>query len=91
MEVMDNILVLRDEEGKEIEFEYLDTIERKGKEFIVLLPLESSEDEAGEVVILELKEMNGEENFLPVENEDEINSIFEEFKERMKYEFEFVD
>lgn len=92
-EERDNVLVLKDENGQEIEFEYLDTIERGGKEYIVLLPLdESVEDEEGEVVILEVKEAeDGEEEFLPVEDEDELNAVFEEFKERMKDEFEFVD
>lgn len=92
-EERDDVIVLKDENGQEIEFEYLDTIERDGKEFIVLLPLEEvDEEEEGEVVILEVKESeDGEEEFLPVEDEDELNSIFEEFKERMKDEFDFED
>ena len=88
----DDIIVLKDEDGQEIEFEYLDTIERDGKEYIVLLPLDEVEDEEeGEVVILQVAEVDGEEEFLPVEDETELNSVFEEFKERMKDEFEFAD
>lgn len=89
----DDVLVLKDEDGQEIEFEYLDTVEKNGKEYIVLLPLEEAEDEEeGEVVILQIGETeDGEEEFLPVEDEKELNSVFEDFKERMKDEFEFVD
>ena len=92
-EERDDVIVLKDEDGQEIEFEYLDTIEKDGKEYIVLLPLEEvEEDEEGEVVILEVKEAaDGEEEFLPVESEDLLNAVFEEFKERMKDEFEFED
>lgn len=88
----DDVIVLKDENGQEIEFEYLDTIEKGGKEYIVLLPLEDvEEEEEGEVVILQVKEVDGEEEFLPVEDEAELNAVFEDFKERMKDEFEFAD
>lgn len=91
-EERDDVIVLKDENGQEIEFEYLDTIERQGKEYIVLLPLdEVEEEEEGEVVILQVKEAEGEEEFLPVESEEELNAVFEMFKERMKDEFEFAD
>lgn len=88
----DDIIVLKDEDGQEIEFEYLDTIEKNGKEYIVLLPLdEVDEEEEGEVVILQVVEVDGEEEFLPVEDDGELNAVFEDFKERMKDEFEFAD
>ena len=37
---LDNILVLNDEEGNEVEFEFLDLIEYEGEEYVVLLPVE---------------------------------------------------
>lgn len=92
MENRDNILTLRDEDGNEIEFEYLDTINFKNREFIVLLPLDELEDEDGEVVILEMKNFDGDnEEFIPVEDEQLLQDVFEEFKEKMKDEFDFVD
>ena len=39
-EELDNILVLNDEEGNEVEFEFLDLIEYEGEEYVVLLPVE---------------------------------------------------
>ena len=50
-EELDNIIVLNDENGEEIEFEFLDLIEYEGEEYVVLLPNDEDED-AGEVVIL---------------------------------------
>lgn len=93
MEERDNYIVLKDEDGNEVEFEYLDTVDLNDKEYIVLLPLQGDESEEGEVVILEVKvSENGEiEEYLPVENDKELDEVFEEFKERMKDEFDFVD
>ena len=34
----DNIIVLNDEDGNEVEFEYLDAVEMDGTEYIILLP-----------------------------------------------------
>jgi hypothetical protein len=31
------------------------------------------------------------ENFIPVENEDELNEVYDEFKERNKENFDFID
>ena len=45
-EELDNIIVLNDENGDEIEFEFLDLIEYDGEEYVVLLP--NDEEEADE-------------------------------------------
>jgi uncharacterized protein YrzB (UPF0473 family) len=39
-EEKDDIVVLVDENGEEVEFEHLDTIEMNGSEYVILLPLE---------------------------------------------------
>lgn len=91
-EELDNIIVLNDEEGKEAEFEFLDLIEFEGEEYVVLLPVEESDD-AGEVVILKLEdtESEDEESYVSVEDEDVLNKVFEIFKEKFKDDFNFVD
>jgi len=52
-EERDDLVVLIDENGEETEFEHLDTIEYNGNEYVVLLPVEQTEEEndAEEVVI----------------------------------------
>ena len=40
---LDNKIILNDEEGNEIEFEFLDVVEVDGKEYVVLLPVEEAE------------------------------------------------
>ena len=53
-EELDNILVLNDETGEEVPFEFLDVIEYEGEEYVVLLPVEEDEEDSGEVVILKI-------------------------------------
>ena len=91
-EELDNIIILNDEEGNEVEFEFLDLIEYEGEEYVVLLPVEEADD-AGEVVILKLEdtESEDEESYVSVDDEDVLNKVFEIFKEKFKDDFNFVD
>lgn len=91
-EELDNIIILNDEEGNEVEFEFLDLIEFEGEEYVVLLPVEES-DEAGEVVILKLEdtESEDEESYVSVDDDEVLNQVFEIFKEKFKDDFNFVD
>lgn len=90
-EELDNIITLNDEEGNEVEFEFLDLIEFEGEEYVVLLPVEETED-AGEVVILQVEDIDTEEeSYTSVEDEEILNKVFEIFKEKFKDEFNFVD
>ena len=85
----EGVLLLTDENGEETAFEYLDCIEYEGKEYLVLMPME---EEDGEVVILEVEPVDEEiENYLAVEDEALLNTIFEIFKEKFKDVLEFEE
>ena len=91
---MDNIIILNDEDGNEVQFEFLDLIDYDEEEYVVLLPVEEdSEDEIGEVVILKVEqtESEDEESYIGVEDEEILNKVFEIFKEKFKDEFNYVD
>ena len=94
-ELDDNIVVLNDEEGNEVQFEFLDLVELDDEEYVVLLPVtEEGEEEEGEVVILKLEdtdEDSEEESYVGVEDEEILNKVFEIFKEKFKDEFNYVD
>ena len=51
-EELDNIIVLNDEEGNEVQFEFLDLIEYEDEEYVILLPIEEETDEDKEKVIV---------------------------------------
>ena len=95
-EDLDNIVILNDEDGNEVRFEFLDLIELNNEEYVVLLPVveEGEEEEEGEIVILKVEdtdEDSDEESYVSVEDEDVLNEVFEIFKERFKDDFDFVD
>ena len=77
-----SILTLTDENGAEINFEYLDCIEYEGTEYLVLLPEDEEDDE---IVILEIEPVDEEnENYLAVEDEKTLDAVFAIFKEKFK-------
>ncbi len=84
----ENYITLTDDDGKDISFEILDTIEYQERIFAVLLPFEDSEDE---VVILEVIPAEDPEydDFVSVEDEELLNAVFEEFKKKNEGEFDF--
>lgn len=90
----DNMIVLNDENGEEVEFEFLDLIEFEGNQYVVLLPAEETE-EPGEVVILQIEDTDDEdseeESYVSVDDEETLNKVFSIFKDKFKDEFDFVD
>ena len=84
-----SIIMLTDENGNDVEFEYLDCIEYEGKEYLVLIP---NEEDAEEIVILEIQPVDEEtENYVSVENENTLNAVYEIFKERFKDVLTFAE
>ena len=80
---------LTDENGEETEFEYLDCIEYAGKEYLVLLP---AEEDANEIVILEVEPVDEEnENYVSVDDEETLNTVYGIFKEKYKDIMDFAE
>ena len=92
-EEVDNIVILNDEEGNEVQFEFLDLIEYNEEEYVILLPVEDEiSEEPGEVVILKVESTSeDEESYVSVEDEEVLNNVFDIFKEKFKDEFNFTD
>lgn len=84
-----SLITLTDENGVETEFEYLDCIEYQGKEYLVLIP---NEEDAGEIVILEVEPVDEEnEKYLAVEDEAVLNAVYAIFKDRYQDVLNFAD
>ena len=94
-EELDNIVILNDENGNEVKFEFLDLVELDDEEYVILLPvIDDGVEEEGEVVILKVEdtdEDSEEESYVSVEDEAILNQVFEIFKEKFKNDFDFVD
>ena len=84
-----SILSLTDEDGNEVEFELIDSVDFEGVGYLILLP---PEEEASEVVILEVEPQDdGNEKYLTVDDERILNEVFAIFKERFVDFFVFED
>ena len=74
----ESILTLTDENGDELNFEYLDCIELDGTEYLVLMP-----EDSNEIVILEVQPVDEEtENYVSVTDEAVLDTVFGIFKEK---------
>ena len=84
-----SILTLTDENGQDVEFEYLDCIDYEGVEYLVLMPVA---EEDNEVVILAVEPVDEEtENYLAVEDEAILEAVFNIFKEKFQDVLEFEE
>ena len=89
MEEEVSILTLTDENGNDVNFEYLDCIEYQGKEYLVLMP---EDEEADELIILEVEPVDEElENYLSVSDEAVLDAVYAIFKEKYKDVMNFED
>ena len=77
----DNIVELVDEEGNEVSFEHLMTIEYKGNSYVCLVPIEPMEDVAeDELVILRIEtDDEGNDAYATIESDEELDAVFEEY------------
>ncbi len=83
------ILTLTDENGQDMDFEYLDCLEYQGTEYLVLLP---AGEETAQIVILEVEPVDEEnENYLAVEDEAVLDAVYAVFKEKYKDILTFED
>ena len=82
------IITLEDDLGNEKDFEFLDTVEYDGDEYIILLPVD--EEEQDEVMILRVDSLDDEdEMYSGIDDEDVLQAVFDIFKERYKDDFDF--
>lgn len=76
-----DFITIVDDEGNEYELELLDTIEINDQVYMACLPAEelTTEDQSYEMVILRVVEENGEQYFEDIEDENELDMVYEQF------------
>lgn len=75
---------LYDEDGNELLFEHLDTLEMDGKIYVVLLEVPDDGQENDEAVIFRLEQNNGEDTLAVIEDDDELQAVFDAFTYRLE-------
>ena len=87
-----NFITLTDDEGNEFELEYVDALEKDGQTYLAFFPaLENEEDAESEdygLVILKAEVVDGEEMLATVDDEEELNAVYELFMEQLLAEEE---
>ena len=87
MENEGTLITLEDEEGNEVEFEFLDIVEYDGEEYIVLI---ENDEDADEVVILKINPVDEEtEEYVSIEDENLLDKLFDIFKKKYEGEINF--
>ncbi len=83
-------ITLTDDDGNDVHFEIIDEIDFNGNNYIVLIPFEDVDDE---VVILQVisSENPDSAEYISIEDEEVLNAVFEEFKNRNADQFDFED
>ena len=84
-----NIVSVIDEEtGEEIELEFIDALEHNGAVYRAFFPVvedgaANEEEEEYGLIILKAEMENGEELLVQIEDEDEINTVYDLFMEQL--------
>ena len=78
-----DFITITDEDGVEYELEILSTVEYEGTLYYALAPADSDEDEELEVSILKAVEEDGEEILLAIDDDEELEKVYELLIEQM--------
>lgn len=77
-----DFITLTDDEGNEFEMEHLGTLEYNGTVYMSFVPADmDEEDEDFGLILLKVIEKDGEELLADIDDEDELNAVYEQFME----------
>lgn len=76
-----DFITITDDDGQEFELEVLDTMDYNGQTFMAFLPADMDENdpEYGMIILRVVTDENGEELFESVDDEAELNDVYEHF------------
>ena len=72
-----DFMTIVDEDGTEFELEVLSTLEYEGATYLAVIPAGAEEDEELEVSILKSIEEDGEPILCAIEDEEELQSVYD--------------
>ena len=88
-ELNEDYVVLTDEDGVDVRFQYLTTVDYEGELYVVLAPEEEEDEDEEGVYILKIeKDEQGEDIYVTVEDENVLNAVFEKFVQMVNEEEE---
>lgn len=85
----EGIVTLVDEDGKEHDFVFIDSLEVEGQEYAVLSPLTEDEEEGDEAIILKIvQDEKGDDILLDIEDDEEWEKVADAWQEMIESEEE---
>ena len=90
-EEMETGIILTDDDGNEVEFDLLDSVEYEGKTYLVMLPADDNDDGNGIIMLLEEGETEDDDTLLTVTDEKVLDEVYAIFREANKDFFDFED
>ena len=79
-----SFITIEDDEGNEFELEHLSTLEFEGVEYMVFLPADMSEDDPDYgFIILQVEEVDGEEQFASVDDDEKLQRIYDYYMQTL--------
>lgn len=89
-----DVLTLEDDEGAEHTFEVLDAIDNGENRYMALTPIyddpQDTLEDSGELVIMKVVSVDGEEYLETIEDEDELDEIADIFMERLEEDYDVI-
>lgn len=79
-----DFISVSDDEGNEFELEHLGTLESQGMTYMCFVPADMDEDDEDfGMIILKVIEEDGEELLADVDDEAELNRVYDQFMEEL--------
>lgn len=91
VEGYDNVIVLEDEDGTETEFEFLDVMNYKNEDYVVLAETGVKENAAVIILKVERAANADEESYVGIDDEKLVVKLYDMFKEKHKDDFNFAE
>lgn len=83
-----NFVTITDEDGNDIELEYIDALEYNGNTYMAFFPAveedadEDDEEEYG-LILLRAEVVDGEEMLATIDDEEELNTVYDLFMQQL--------
>lgn len=80
-----DFITVTDDEGNDFELEHLGTLERQGSTYMAFVPADMDEDDEdfGLILLRVMEDENGEQLLADIDDEDELNDVYEQFMEEL--------
>ena len=86
-----DFVTLIDDDGNEVEFEHIGTLEMAGETYMAFVEAEQSLTDRAELTILKTQMEDGEEILVSLSDEEELGRVYQEFLQQLEEEYDVED